>query len=214
MGHRCQGETSEFTFELLAEVLRRAVRVRSHLSAFKRLTVGMARLFVAVWLPEEVSDAMTSLHRKDQRGTRFVPPAKWHITLRFLGDEHPGEVIHALHGLDTAPARAVLGPAVDVLDQRALVVPVSGLEALAAEVSRRTRGLGSEPPRKRFFGHVTLARVKSNVAMPRTLGALFADEFDVTEIALVQSRLDPSGARYETIETWPVGTGAVEDWLR
>lgn len=165
----------------------------------------MARLFLAVWLPEEVADAMTALHRKDQRGVRFVSPANWHITLRFFGEAHPAEVIDALNGLHATAPHAVLGPGVDVLDQRALVMPVSGLDALAAEVSRLTRGLGSEPAKKRFFGHISVARVKPNVAMPRTLGALFADEFDVTEIALVQSRLDPNGARYETIETWPVG---------
>jgi 2'-5' RNA ligase len=41
--------------------------------------------------------------------------------------------------------------------------------------------------------------------MPRTLGALVSAAFDVEEIALVQSRLDPQGARYETLTTWPVG---------
>ena len=30
-------------------------------------------------------------------------------------------------------------------------------------------------------------------------------KFDVEEIALVQSRLEPGGSRYETIEIWPVG---------
>jgi 2'-5' RNA ligase len=47
--------------------------------------------------------------------------------------------------------------------------------------------------------------VKSHVAMPRALGSLVSAEFDVDEIALVQSRLEPTGARYETLETWPVG---------
>jgi 2'-5' RNA ligase len=41
--------------------------------------------------------------------------------------------------------------------------------------------------------------------MPHVLGALVSAEFDVEEIALVRSRLDPHGARYETIESWPVG---------
>jgi RNA 2',3'-cyclic 3'-phosphodiesterase len=41
--------------------------------------------------------------------------------------------------------------------------------------------------------------------MPRALGALVSAEFDVEEVALVQSRLEPQGSRYETIETWPVG---------
>ena len=58
----------------------------------------MARLFVAVWPPEAVAAELTALHRKDQRGVRFVRPENWHITLRFLGDADPDEVIDALDG--------------------------------------------------------------------------------------------------------------------
>lgn len=167
----------------------------------------MTRLFIAVWLPEEVAERLTEVHRKDQTGVRFVAPEKWHITLRFLGEARPDDVIDALDGIDIGAPLALLGPAVDVLGERQLVVPVSGLDDLAAEVARRTRGLGTEPQRKRFVGHVTLARVQSRVPMPRALGTMFADEFEVDEIALVQSRLDPAGARYETIAVWPTSAG-------
>ena len=40
--------------------------------------------------------------------------------------------------------------------------------------------------------------------MPRVLGELVSAEFAVTEVALVESRLHPQGARYETLATWPV----------
>jgi RNA 2',3'-cyclic 3'-phosphodiesterase len=164
----------------------------------------MSRLFIAVWPPEEVVVQLSVLHRKDQRGVRFVHPENWHITLRFFGDAEPGRVIELLDGTSFVPARAHLGPAVDVIGERALVVPVRGLDNLAAAVTERTNHIG-EPPRKRFIGHLTIARVKSHVPMPRALGALVSAEFDVEEIALVQSRLEPQGSRYETIETWPVG---------
>ena len=163
----------------------------------------MPRLFIAVWPTEDVIADLTALHRKDQKGVRFVRPENWHITLRFLGDADPDDVIEAMRGVELAPARAHIGPGVDVMNERALVVPVSGVDDLATIVVGRTSHIG-EPPRKRFIGHLTLARVKSNVAMPRALGTLFSAEFDVDEIALVQSRLDPDGAQYETIETWPV----------
>jgi len=163
----------------------------------------MSRLFIAVWLPDEVAETLHALHRKDQRGVRFVPPENWHITLRFLGESNPVKVVDALAGIDIGHAVASLGPAVDVFDERSLVVPVAGLDELAAEVVERTKRLGTEKPRKRFLGHVTVARVQSNVAMPRVLGELIADEFDVTEIALIESRLTSNGARYETLETWP-----------
>jgi len=164
----------------------------------------MARLFLAVWPPDDVVSELTSLHRKDQRGVRFVRPENWHITLRFLGNTNPDAVIDAMGGISMPPTRARLGPAVDVIAERALVVPVDGLADIADEVNKRTDHIG-EPARKRFIGHLTIARVKSHVPMPRVLGALISAEFDVEEIALVQSRLDPQGARYETIETWPVG---------
>lgn len=164
----------------------------------------MARLFIAVWPPDDVVSELTALHRKDQRGVRFVRPENWHITLRFFGNANPDAVIDSMADISMLPTRARLGPAVDVIAERALVVPVDGLAHIADEVTNRTDHIG-EPARKRFVGHLTIARVKSHVPMPRVLGALISAEFDVEEIALVQSRLDPQGARYETIETWPVG---------
>jgi 2'-5' RNA ligase len=163
----------------------------------------MPRLFVAVWPSEAVGEALWALHRKDQRGVRFVPPENWHVTLRFLGECATDDVLAAMDGVELPRARAVLGPAVDVLDERALVVPVRGVDDLARAVVRRTERLGERPSR-RFFGHLTVARVKRNVPMPRVLGELIAAEFDVGEVALVQSRLGPAGARYETVHAWPV----------
>ncbi len=165
----------------------------------------MARLFVGVWIPGDVTETLMSLPRKDQRGVRFVQPDNWHITLRFLGEAHPADAIAALSAMPITDPSVTLGPAVDMLDERALVVPAVGLDDVAADVAERTRHVGSEPQRKRFIGHLTIARVKSNVAMPRALGALVDASFDVTEIALIQSRLHPDGARYETVETFPVG---------
>jgi 2'-5' RNA ligase len=164
----------------------------------------MSRLFLAIWPPEEVVADLTQLRRKDQRGVRFVPPENWHITLRFLGEAHPDEVIAALDAVRFGPARLCVGPAVDVLADRALVLPVSGAEQLAADLATRTAHIG-EPPRQRFVGHLTLARLKPRATMPTALGALYRAEFDVDEVALVRSRLEPDGARYESIEWWPLG---------
>lgn len=164
----------------------------------------MARLFIAVWPPEEVVAELTSLHRKDQRGVRFVRPEQWHVTLRFLGDADPSAVVDSLAGVSLTPARVRLGPGVDVFADRALVIPATGLDQLAASVTARTAHIG-ESSRKRFRGHLTLARVKPHAPMPRVLGAFVSTGFDVDAVTLVQSRLEPSGARYEVLETWPVG---------
>ncbi len=147
---------------------------------------------------------LSALHRKDQRGVRFVRPENWHITLRFLGDADPNAVVDTLRGVTLTPARVRLGPGVDIFADRALVIPANGLDDLAQAVREHTGHIG-EAPRKRFVGHLTVARVKPNVAMPRTLGAMISAEFDILEVALVQSRLEPDGARYETLEAWSVG---------
>lgn len=162
----------------------------------------MTRLFVAVWPPEEVVADLTALPRKDQRGVRFVHPDNWHLTLRFLGEANPDAVIAALDGIEFAPAEIRLGPGVDLLGDHALVLPATGLDDVARTVTERTRDLG-DPPRKRFTGHLTLARLKPYAQMPHALGAMFEATFALEGIALVQSRLHPDGARYDTLATWP-----------
>ncbi len=164
----------------------------------------MARLFLAVWPPDDVVADLMALPRKDQRGVRFVPPGNWHVTLRFFGEADPAEVCAALDGAALPAADARVGPGVDVLSDRAVAVPVHGIDELAGVVNEATRSIG-EPARRRFVGHLTIARVKPHATMPRALGMSISASFEVDEIALVRSRLDPDGARYETIETWPVG---------
>lgn len=169
----------------------------------------MPRLFLAVWPTDDVAAELTALPRKDQRGVRFVSPENWHITLSFLGEADPAAVVDAMDDARLPPARAVLGPAVDVLDERALVVPVAGLDDLATTVIRRIRSLGSHRPRNRFVGHLTVARVKPRVPMPVALGHSFRAEFDVDDVVLVSSRLHPDGARYEIIHSWPLPSPTV-----
>lgn len=132
-----------------------------------------------------------------------MPPENWHVTLRFLGEARVEEVVDAMEGLPLPGAEARLGPGVDALDERALVVPVTGIAALVECVNEATRHLGM-PPRKRFVGHLTIARVKANTPMPPAMGAYASAQFPVDEVCLVRSRLRPEGARYETIDSWPV----------
>ncbi|MEI2817235.1 MAG: RNA 2',3'-cyclic phosphodiesterase [Microthrixaceae bacterium] len=164
----------------------------------------MPRLFVAVWPPEDVIAELTALARKDRRGIRFVEPERWHLTLRFLGDAAVDDAAEALDRAELPAATVRLGPAVDVLDERALVIPASGLDHLAAAVNSATADVG-EAPRRRFRGHLTVARVKASASMPPLLGALVEASFEASEVALVESTLHPDGARYDTIATWPLG---------
>lgn len=166
----------------------------------------MSRLFVCLWPPPHAIEALESLHRKDQVGARFVPPENWHVTLRFLGEADPNEVAAALSTATFRPAEIDLGPAVDVGGERTLFVPVAGADDLAAETVRVTRRLGTEAIRRRFLGHVTVARLKRRANMPRALGELVSASWTATEVALVESTLHPDGARYDTLITFPTTT--------
>jgi 2'-5' RNA ligase len=163
----------------------------------------MARLFVAIQPPPDVVEALRALRRKDERGVGFVRPENWHITLRFLGEAHPIEVADRLDAVELPTATAHLGPAVDLLGKHSVIIPVTGIEQLATEVSAATRGVGSAPERRRYVGHLTLARMRKNATPPRLTGSPFDHSFDVDEVALVSSRLRQTGAEYETIATWP-----------
>ncbi len=163
----------------------------------------MTRLFVALWPPDDVLDRLADVERPKDQGVKWVPQENLHITLRFLGDADVDEVIDRLDHVLLPAATAVVGPAFDLLGERSLISPVTGVDDLAAVVLQALRGLGTERERKRFQGHITVARLARNARPRRSAGSRFDATFDVTEVALVESTLRDTGAVYETIATWP-----------
>lgn len=161
------------------------------------------RLFVAVWPTEEVVERLCELPRKDRPGIKWVPPENWHITLRFLGDTDPEDTIRRLDDFAFEPFRVRYGPGIDVLMERIVVAPVHGLDSTAERIRKLLRDVGAEPSRKRFNGHLTLARLRKRPPRLTVVGAPFVGEQTVEEITLVASRLRPEGPEYETIETFP-----------
>lgn len=165
----------------------------------------MARLFIAVLPPDDVSEMLRELPRKDQRGVKFVPPENWHATLRFLGDADIDAVAEALDRSQLPAATAHVGPAIDMLGTHSVIAPIAGLDELARAVDRATDGLGTLDPRPTYRGHITVARVRRGTIVRKVVGMLCHATFDVSEVALIESRLRPEGSRYHTISAWPVG---------
>ena len=164
----------------------------------------LPRLFVVVWPPEHIAEELRRApSQAPARGVRFVAEENWHITLQFLGELHPGEVVAALDRCRPPTTTARLGPGVEVLGERAVVVPVHGIDALQRAVAEATAGLGSAPRPRRFTAHLTLARLKRGAHLPRVVGALVRTEFTVDEIAAGAEPATSQGARYETVATWP-----------
>jgi 2'-5' RNA ligase len=128
----------------------------------------VTRLFVAVLPPDRLRRALAARLEISGRGdgVRWVPPERWHVTLCFVGEvADPDPVAAALVEAVTASShrwargvRAVLGPATTWLGgSGALVVPVSGLDALAGVVSAGLAPWVADPDRP-FIGHLTIAR--------------------------------------------------------
>ena len=172
--------------------------------------VGVRRLFVAVWLPEEVLDVVARLSRPEVPGLRWTRRAQWHVTLRFLGGVPDAEMPVAVEALGavggTGEVDAGLGPAVGRFGSRMLHVPVSGLDALAGRVVDATVGLGRPPDERVFGGHLTLARVAkaAKVDLGCLAGEAISERWTVEDVCLVQSHLEPTGARYEVLERFPL----------
>ncbi len=166
----------------------------------------MARLFLAALPPDDVIEVLCELPRKDHRGVRFLPPESWHATLRFLGDADPNRVADAMRHASLPAATARVGPAIDMLGTHSVIAPVAGLDDLAAAVVDATDGLGTLAPRPTYTGHITVARVKRGAIVRKVVGMLCESSFDVAEVALVESRLHPTGSTYTTLESWPVAT--------
>jgi 2'-5' RNA ligase len=164
----------------------------------------MARLFIAVWPPANVIEQLDALPRPDEPGVRWVPPANWHVTLRFFGEAEAPDVHARLADVTLPAATAMFGPAVRRLGRSALVVPVAGLERLAAAVTAVTADIGDPPDARSFNGHLTVARLPPG-SRGDVAGAPITAKCAVTEVVLVRSELSRDGATYHVVGRWPTG---------
>ena len=135
---------------------------------------------------------------------RSLPRENLHVTLRFLGDADVDEVIGSSRRPDAAGERRRCSA------RRSICAP-SGRSSCPSPAStssrsvveRAVRGVGTANERRRFVGHLTLARLGKKARPDRSVGRLFEASFEVGEIALVASTLTERGSIYETVETWP-----------
>lgn len=183
------------------------------------------RLFVALEIPDAVRRELRALREGIEAE---LPPARWtrpegrHLTLVFLGDTEEALLAPLEASLEPAFAAAAPIPlrvagAGTFPPGRPARVAWAGVEAgpelgaLQERVSRAaTAAVGSEPERRRFHPHVTLARPRKPwpaAAVERFLAAgsrPFGETFTAGEGALIESRLSPGGARYRTVRSFPM----------
>ncbi len=177
----------------------------------------MPRLFTALEIPAEVASALT-LHRGGLAGARWIDPADYHITLRFLGDvdrrtandldeflgdirSYPFEVaLDALGTFGGDKPRSVF----------ARVQPNPRLIELQADLERLMRKLGLPAESRKFVPHVTLARLRDtapvDVAHYLSLHPIVRPiSFTARRLALMSSRDSVGGGPYVLEAAYPLG---------
>ena len=169
------------------------------------------RLFLALELPDEVSEQLRSWAELYlDRGRRV---GAYHVTLAFLGAQPRG----ALDGITSAlrdEARATTPFTLDPVRYRetrsvgmlVLDDPSGEATALAGRVQERLRQLGVyEPERRRWLPHVTVLRFREQPRLQPPIPEI--GPFAPSGVAAFLSRLHPSGARYEILESCSLGVG-------
>lgn len=180
------------------------------------------RTFVAVQLndsiKEELNRAQALLKRKgiaDQ--VRWVQPRSIHLTLKFLGDVPVSRLKEIVVAIEQASdgvgpfslSLGGLGCFPSASRPKVIWIGVDGdtkeLARLQARIQDRLSDLGYPPEKRKFTGHLTMARVGRHVkaedrrhlglAIERQSLHLMA-EMEVDEISLMKSDLTPAGARY------------------
>ncbi len=172
------------------------------------------RLFLALRLPPEVLDDLVTWQESQLRGAvvhgagRIVPREHLHITLAFLG-LRPAVEADAICGvLGECAARADdFELEVDrYRETRSVGMLVLRDESgragtLAGEVQRRLEELGVYTREERpWLPHLTVLRHRERPRLRPELPRLAA--FRPSDAAAYISRLHPSGARYEVLESF------------
>ncbi len=186
------------------------------------------RLFVAVDLPEQVREELgrvqEELRRHDLSHLRWVRPPGIHLTLKFLGETPAGRVAAITEALAGATRgrpgfRLALGapgtfggrrrPRVLWLDS---IGDIDRLRGLQAAVEEALVEVGFPSEERGFSPHLTLARVPQPAPpgtaerIEQALRAMSPPraEFDVREVVLMRSTLQPGGAVYERLAAFPL----------
>jgi len=169
------------------------------------------RLFCALQLPGDVLDVLTRWQAEHVSAGRLVPADHLHATLAFLGARPAAEVPSVVRELAAAAAesgvvhlrerryRETGGVGMIVFDD------VGGAGAtLAAGLASRLERIGAYRREQRpWLPHVTVLRFQERPRLEPGLPDL--GEVAPSDAAVFISRLRPSGAEYESVETVALG---------
>ena len=182
------------------------------------------RAFIAIELPDAIRDQLGEIEsrlkpRLPARCIRWVKPDSIHLTLKFLG-QVPADQIDLITLSARSAVASLLSFTLEVSGSgcfpdlhRPRVVwvgvhevdPAGRLQSVQRAVEASVEPLGYPPERRPFSPHLTLGRLARDVRPPdlRKVGEVIhatpvgaLGKWEVDEIALIKSDLQPSGAVY------------------
>ncbi len=179
------------------------------------------RSFIAINLPDPIkSDIDSIVERLRPVGppARWVPGSNFHLTLKFLDEISPEQVLPIRGAITMAASHAnafdmqLGGFGVYPNERKARVLWIgieSGLETLktlAREIDRAVSPLGFAREEREFSAHVTLARFREPTPVDRLMNAVSQMPYDsgsirVGSIELMKSILNSKGAEYSILES-------------
>lgn len=174
----------------------------------------MHRLFVALPIPEEVSDLLLDLGDGPE-ALRWVHADRLHLTLRFIGEVDGAVAEDAAAALSrlTLPAFTLRLAGVGHFSHRrhgalwAGVTPREPLAALAQRVNRALESAGLPPETRAYHPHVTLARWSGPQPEIRPWlerhAGLSSPAWSADRLVLFESHLGRAGPHYEPALTVP-----------
>jgi RNA 2',3'-cyclic 3'-phosphodiesterase len=172
------------------------------------------RLFVALLLPEDALSQLVAWQERELPRTqklRIVPRGNLHVTLAFLGGRPAGElpgIVETVRGAASGAERPVLVPARFRETRSVGMIAFTDEEGHATRLAQRVftglERLGVyERERREWLPHVTVVRFRDRPRLTPDLPAL--GEVVSSEMAVMMSRLRPTGAQYEVLESVSLG---------
>ena len=184
------------------------------------------RLFLAINLPSstvEAIDRAVDPLRAAAPALRWVPPERWHLTVRFIGERESTSIAEIGGALDMAvrahsvAALTIGGVGAFPGFRRARVVwmgiaPDPRLEMLHHDIESACIALGMEPEGRPFRPHLTLARVPVGTeppvlrALSRAARAVrYGETIDADAVDLMASDAIHGGRQYTLLHSSPLG---------
>lgn len=173
------------------------------------------RLFLGFRLPEPAARAIAAWQRSElpEHGVRPVVEQNLHVTIAFLGSRPAGEVgpiAGALRSSVEGVAPPVLTPRRYRETRSVGMLVFDDEESRATQIAehshRRLAELGVyEPERRAWLPHLTVLRFRERPRLEPSLPDLGL--VMLSDAAVYMSRLRPTGAQYEVVESVPLGGG-------